>query len=322
LEVLSKGLEVAAITAYSGENVLDMYWLLFSIISSAVYAITNFVDKYLLEKQIKDYRGLVIFSTIVALFFGILSWIFAGFPILPLQDSVMVVLTGILTVWGLAFYFSTLASEETSTVIILMQLVPVITLIESSIFLHEKISTAQSFGFTLILSAIVGASFKKESLQVKPSKAFFFIILADILWASANVIFKFVTISTTFVQLVAYESFGIALGGLLLYIFSSTIRNAFYTTTKSLNKSAIGVIFINEIFFLIAKLLGYLAISLGPVSLVGLVGSTQVFFGIIYGWILTILLRKIYNEDISSDGLAKKILLFSLVFTGIWLMQY
>ena len=45
-----------------------------------------------------------------------------------------------------------------------------------------------------------------------------FVLLADTLWATANVLFKFVVASTTFTQLVAYESFGIAIGGLILFL--------------------------------------------------------------------------------------------------------
>lgn len=299
-----------------------MSWLYFSILASAVYAICNFIDKYILEKRIKDYRGLVVYTALVGFIFGIGYWAFSGFSVLPTQDALLIILTGILTIWGLAFYLRSLALEETSTVIILMQMVPVITLVLSFFFLHEKISSIQMFGFVLILFAVVGVSLKKEDLHMRLSLALLFILLADLCWAIANIIFKFVVSSANFSQLIAYESFGIALGGLLLYLFYPSVRNAFHNQSKSLSKITIGIILINESIFLLAKLLGYYAISLGSVTLVGIVSSTQVFFGIFYGWILTLLYRNTYREDISFFGISKKIILALVVFGGIWLILY
>lgn len=299
-----------------------MSWLFFAVLSSAVYAVTNFVDKYILEREVKDYRGLTVYTTLASFTFGILYWTFTGFPILGAQDAILVMGTGMLTIWGLSLYFRALSIEETSTVIILMQLVPVITLLMSSIFLGERISAAQVIGFILILAAVTGVSVKKTHLKMKFSKALLYILLADICWAAANVLFKFVVSTTTFSQLVPYESLGIAAGGVILYLLFPTVRDTYRITKNSLSKIGFSFIFINELIFVTAKILGYYAISLGPVSLVGIVSSTQVFFGIYYGWILTLLNRELFKEDISASGIIKRIFLAIVVFGGIWLMQY
>ena len=138
-----------------------MSWLFFAIMSSAVYAMTNFVDKFLLEKEVKDYRGLVIYTSIIGFIFGSLFWMVFGFLTLPLFDALLVVGSGILTIWGLALYFRALTEEKTSTVIILMQMVPVITLFMSSTFLQEKISTFQLVGFILIFLSTISISLQK-----------------------------------------------------------------------------------------------------------------------------------------------------------------
>lgn len=46
-----------------------MSWLIYAIISPAVYSIVNFVDKYILSKQIRDYRGMSMYASIMALIF-------------------------------------------------------------------------------------------------------------------------------------------------------------------------------------------------------------------------------------------------------------
>ncbi len=300
----------------------DNSWLLFAVGASAVYAVTNFVDKYILEKKLTDSRGLIVYTAIVGFIFGSTFWMLSGFPTLVFWDAVLIILTGMFTIWGLSFYFQGLAEEETSTVIILMQMMPVITLFLSAIFLRERISFFQIIGFILIFIGIIGISVKREHFRVRLSSALFIIFLADIFWAISNIFVKFIITKTNFSQIIAYESFGIAFGGLILYLISSEIRNGFHRDCKILNRKAVSFIFLNELIFVIAKFLSFYAISLGPVSLVSIIGSVQVFFGIFYGWILSIFLRQIFYEKITIVNLRRRILLATIVFMGVWLVQY
>lgn len=298
-----------------------MSWVFFAIASSAVYATNNFIDKYVLERQIPDYRGLVVYTAIVGFIFGGLLWLIGGPHVLGVQDASLVMLTGMCTIWGLALYFRALSVEETSSVIILMQMVPVFTVILSAIFLGEWITIRQLAGFLLVLSAVVGVSHKKESIKMRPSAALFFMVMANLCWAVANVLFEFVSASAKFIELAAYESFGIAAGGLALFIFSPSVRAAFSNIRQFCGWVAIAFIVLNEILFLAAKLLAYYGIRLGPVSLVSILGSTQIFFGIIYGWLLTMVTDKTFNEDISVKGILKKICMAILILAGILLLQ-
>ncbi|HVW66633.1 MAG TPA: EamA family transporter [Candidatus Peribacteraceae bacterium] len=299
-----------------------MSWIFYAVLAAAVYAITNFIDKYILIRKVKDYRGLIIYSAIISLIFGISYWIFAGCPLLPPQDALLLIISGVLTVFGLFFYFRALSIENTSTVIILMQFTPVITLFLSTSFLHEAITIYQIFGFILILFSIIGISIRKNNFRRYLSVALLFILFADFLWSCANVLFKFIVLNVSFQQIIPYESTGIFVGGLLLFILSPTIRKAFLITRHGSSKFALLFIFINEIIFISAKLLSFYAISLGPVALVGVIGSTQIFFGIIYGLLLNVFTHKIFGEDLSLGGLFKKLGFATIVFSGIWLMQY
>ena len=140
------------------------------------------------------------------------------------------------------------------------------------------------------------------------------------MWSIGAVLFKFVVDANSFVKVVAYESWGIALGGLSLFTFSAAIRNAFLKTLRTLKKSALGFVFLNEGVFVIGRLLAFLAISLGPLYLVSVLASTQVFFGVLYGLILTIFWPKVFQEDTSSKGIIKRISLAILTFIGVALV--
>lgn len=298
-----------------------MNWLFFAILAQAVYTVVVYIDKFILEKEVTDYKGIPIYSAIVAVVFGFIIWFLTGRPILAFTDASLILLTGVLTIWGLAVYFKALTSNEASKLMILFQMTPVITLLLSFFLLGERISVAQLLGFFLILFSSIAISVNKVTKKFRISNVFFLILLTDFLWALAYVIFKFVVNDISFAHALSYESWGMGLGGLILYIFFPSVKSAFIRTNKKVGKRVIFFISINEGVFLLSRLLNYLAISLGSVALVNVVGGTQVFFAILYGFILTMIAPKIFQENISGEGLFKKISLMLLVLMGLWLIK-
>ncbi len=297
-------------------------WVLLSILAPAILTVVNFTDKYILERQIKDYRGFAIFSAIVGLTAGALLWVATGFPTLPLTDGLLVVLTGVLAVFGTALYFQVLSKEETSKVIFLLQLTPVMVLALSVLFLGDKLSLRAFAGFVLIFASTLGASFEKgKGFKIKLSGPLALMLIADFFWALSLIVFKFVSETNSFVKMVSYESLGWAVGGAVLFAVFPGIRNAFFKTASALKKQALGVVFLNEIIYVASKLIGFWAISLGPVAMVSVIGSTNVFFGVAYGWILTLAAPKIFKEAIDKRSLAGKFCLASLLVLGLYFIS-
>lgn len=298
-----------------------MNWLFFAILAPAVYAIVVFIDKYILEKEVTNYLGMPIYGSVIAAIFGVLIWIGTGFPSLTLRDSLLIMLTGVLTVFGLASYFKALSIDEASKITILFQITPVLTLILSYLLLGNRISGQQFLGFVLILVSTLGTSVEKSLRKFHLSNIFFLILLTDFFWALAFVIFKFVSETNSFSSLISYEGFGMGVGGFILYKFFPSIRNSFEMINKKVGSSFFWIIVINEAIFLVSRLLTYLAISKGPVALVDVVGGTQVIFAIFYGILLTKISPKIFKENVSLKGLSKKLVLAGVVLVGLWLVQ-
>lgn len=298
-----------------------MNWLFLALLSQITYTINIFFDKYVVEERLPNYRSLPVFTSILTFFVGGMIWILNGFDQVSFNNFFFIVLSGIFTLWGFRFYIEALMKEETSIVIILIQLVPVIVLILSYLLLGETINAKQMAGFILLLSASILASLQRGNQKFQFSKALLYIIIADIMWASAYIAIKFASHSIDFTDLIIYESLGITIGGLSLYLFIKKTRLAFIESFKKINKTTVGVIFLNEGIFLFAKLLAYLAITSGPVTLVSVISSTQIFFGILFGVILTIILPKVFHEDLSKKSLGKKVGLSVLAFIGIYLIS-
>ncbi len=109
-------------------------------------------------------------------------------------------------------------------------------------------------------------------------------------------------------------------GGLILYLAFPPIRRGFHETSSTIGRRALGLICFNEGMFVLAKAIGFLAFSLGPVALVSVLNSTQVFYAIVYGWLLTTIAPSVLQETISRRVIATKISLAICLVAGIWLI--
>ncbi|MEK7497589.1 MAG: EamA family transporter [Patescibacteria group bacterium] len=298
-------------------------WVLYSLLGTAIYVIVVFIDKYVLSELIKDYRGMAMYSAIVGLVAGTFLWIITGFPILELKDGFLVILTGILSIFSAAIYFYVVQREHGSKVIFLFQLIPVFVLILAIIFLKEILTFQKFLGFILILipSLLISSSEEgKLKLKLNIDTNTVLLLISDFLIAVSAVLFKFVVDAGSFSKVVAYESWGWAIGGVVLFTFIPSVRKAFISTVRNLKKTALVLIFGNEIIYLTSKLLLFLAISLGPVYLVNVITGTQVLFGAIYGVILTMIAPNIFKEDVSKSGLFKKLVLGAVTLVGLALI--
>lgn len=297
-------------------------WIFYALLSPAIVTLVVFIDKYNLEKLVKDYRGMSIFSAIVGLIVGLILWVVTGFPVLSVRDTLFMLLTGATSVWGATLYFQLMSLTDSSKVIIFLQTIPVFTLILSFIFLGDRITVQQLFGFVLILSASILASGEKNGLRnFKFDKIFWLMFCSNFLFAISGVLFRFVVEQSNFVRLISFESFGWAIGGAALLVVFPAVRKSFLSTALSLPKFALGMLFGNELLFVISKLIGFLAISLGPVALVSVLSGSQVFFGVLLGWLLTLLAPRIFKEDISTKSLITKFGLAALMIIGVLLVS-
>lgn len=298
-----------------------MNWLAFALLSPALYTGVVFIDKYVVERRVPDYRGMPIFTALSGFLFGTLLWGFGGFPVLNATDTVLILLSGMLTAWASALYFKTLLDGETSSIIVLYQMTPVFVITMSFVLLNETIDVRQLAGFGLIIFSVTGVSLRKEeSSAFRLSKTFLLVMLIDLMWASAAVLFKFLTRTNSFSDLIGYEGWGLGLGGTLLYLAFPSFRRAFHTSVAAIHRSTWGIIFFNEGLFVLAKLVNYLAISLGPVALVSVLGGTEVFYGILLGWLLTTIAPTVFAEDIRTRNLLKKSGFAAVLLVGIWLV--
>ncbi|MEO6509169.1 MAG: EamA family transporter, partial [Patescibacteria group bacterium] len=194
--------------------------IIYSILSPAIFAINNYIDKILLEKHNISTPVYTIYGGIVGLIVGVLVLITNGFYPIDLKSLVIILTSGFLTTMYLLPYYKALSIDETSYVIPLFNFYPIFVLVLSFIFLQEVLTPMQYLGSAIILLAGFFLSVEKSTKKLFTlRKSLFYITLSSLLFALAQVLYKFGVQEVPFWQTLPYEGFGIALGGLCVALY-------------------------------------------------------------------------------------------------------
>lgn len=301
-----------------------MAWIFVALSVPAVSSAVNFVDKYVLESRVKDYRGMIIYSAIVGFIFGSFCWGMSGFVFPGARDFALIILAGILMMAHLAFYFCALSFESTGNVIFFFQMTPLVVFGLSIFFLGEALNVRQCAGFFLILSSVLAISwFARKNMrgeEKKQSTSLMLIFGASLCVAVAAILIKFSSQTVGFLTLLSCESWGIGIGGTILFFFSSSIRAAFLRELKCIKLGVLTIVFVNESVFAVSKALLLFAYSMGPVALVSVVSGTNVFFGGFYGRILSFFLPGVFGKEWSGENFWIKVFFGGVAVFGGWLL--
>ena len=293
-----------------------MLWILFAIIANVLFAVSNLFDKFLIEKRVRDPLALTVFGGWIDLLFTLIIVLIHGLSITgPLQAGVLL-LSGVMVELALIPYFKALSLEDASRISPLFQSMPVFVLLLSSVFLRETLTHRQMLGFLLILSGSFIVSMHKTDAGIfKIRKAFWWVLLASILWALPAVMFKFVVVKQTFWDALALEFFGVAIGATILFFLYKTRVLA---QIRDIGAGTWSILNINELIYIAGRVSNFYAITLGLVSLVAVLGGTIPLFVFLFGLMLSLWFPGIIKEDITRASIVTKISSIILVSCGLW----
>jgi uncharacterized membrane protein len=283
-----------------------MSWLIFAIIPYALYSITVFTDKFLIEKRIKHPITVIVLGGGFSLLLGLLLFAWRGFVLLPPLQSLLLLGSGICLTLYLIPYFKALALDDASRIGPFFQFYPVFVLILASIFLHERLTALQAFGFFFVIIGgfILGAEkLTKRFFTLRPS--FWYMVLSSFIYSLTGLLFKYVTVSDFWLN-ASYEAMGIGIGALLL-LFFPVYKRQLRSEVRRLKFDIVTILLFSELVALLADFSTFYAITLAPVSLVSAMQGTQPVFLLAYGLTLTRWFPHIIKEDVT-----RKILLLKL----------
>ncbi|HUD44885.1 MAG TPA: EamA family transporter [Patescibacteria group bacterium] len=298
-----------------------MLGIFFALLSPAIYAVVNYIDKFLLDKYDIPALVLTVYSGTIALLVSILLIIIFGLHIFPLAVIMVIILSGVFTQLVMLPYFKALSLEDTSTVIPLFQFVPVFVIIGDTLILGEKMTGLQYGGAILVILAGILLSIKKTKNNIfKPRKAFGYMMLACLFSALSLLLFKYGISVQNFWQILPYEGMGIALCTVCLLFLPGKFK-LLKKETNRLPKKVFLLMSIDEAVYIVSRYTGFFALAFISASLVSVLGSTQPLFVLLYGTILSLFFPFILKEKITKQLFTMKLVAVVLTVLGVALIS-
>lgn len=301
-----------------------MNWIFLPLIATFLWAVTNFIDKFLVSNHFKKKQGaLMIYSSLIGLPIFVLIALFNPSVLkIDLVHATLIVLNSFLYILYLFPYFKALSKADTSSVAPLFESIPVFTYFLALFFLNEHLSFIQVSGSLLILFGCIGISMKLKKNSFHLRKDVLWLMLFSSFIVSLNwFFFKFFALEFDFWKTSFWQYLGFTIFGLLLFSFKKSYRADFIYSFKKNKFKIISLNALNEALNIGAVIIFSYATLLAPLALASVLNSFQSVFSLVIGIILSKFFPRIIKEDISKRVIIQKLLLFILIIAGVYLIN-
>ena len=302
-----------------------MIWFLIALIGPFLYALSNHIDKVLLEKYFREggVGTLILFSSLLSAM--ALPFIFLAdrtvFDINGISILVLAVV-GILNVLVLFCWLLALKTEEASVAVVFYQLVPVFGTMLGYFVLDEVLTPLQLIAMATVIlgTTIISFEIDIENKFKLRRKTILPMIAAAFFWALGSVLFKVVALEEKLWRTVFWEHLMLVLVGLCIFIFVRSYRENFLSAIRNNSKAILTLTVANESLYILGNIAYSIAYLLAPIGLVLLAESFQPIFVLAIGVFLTIFFPHISTEKIEAKHLWLKIIAICITGLGTYLL--
>jgi drug/metabolite transporter (DMT)-like permease len=300
-----------------------MNWFWIALIAPIVWAASNHVDKYLLNRYVqKSNLGVLVVATsfVSLLLLPLLGIFVPGVFSISLGNAGLLLIAGALFLVYLFPYFSALHQDEASVVVPLYQIIPVFSYILAFIFLKEVLSLVQVIGSLIIIFSAIGLSLDFDT-KIKLKKSVFWpIFFSALLVSIGTLLFKLVALEEGFWISMFWQILGTAVTG-FSFLLITKFRSEFMRVLRLGRAKFLSMGILSEGLGYIGGFAISFATLLAPLALVQVVNGFQPVFVFFFGVLLTWFFPRIAKEDLSKKLLLQKILFISIMFVGTYLIS-
>ncbi|MFT5849490.1 MAG: drug/metabolite transporter (DMT)-like permease [Patiriisocius sp.] len=304
-----------------------MTWFLLALIGPLLYAMTNHIDKILLEKYFKEggVGTLLLFSSLLSIL--ALPVIYMTEPDIlnvSLFNAMVLVLAGILDLLVLFCYFMALKDDEASIIVVFYQLVPIFGLGLGYLILGETLTQIQliAMGIIILGTTIVAFEIDTDNNFTVRRGTVFYMLAAGIFWALEATIFKMVALEEDVLQSLFWNSAILVVLGSFMFCFITKYRKHFIAAVRNNSRNILGANVVNEVLYMLGNTALAFAAMLAPIALILLMESFQAFFVLLIGIILTLFFPHISEEKIHLQNVIQKLLAITVTAVGTYILLF
>jgi drug/metabolite transporter (DMT)-like permease len=302
-----------------------MLWFFIALIGPFIYALTNHIDKILLERYFKEsgVGTLILFSSLLS-FLALPFLFFADRTIFDVGGAQILALAivGVLNVLVLWFYLLALKNEEASVAVVFYQLVPVFGYVLGYFILGEVLTQLQLLAMAIIIfgTTIISFEIDSENNFRLRRKTILPMLAAAFFWALESVIFKAVALEENVWRSLFWEHLALVLAGIIIFTFFRSYRTHFISAIRENSTAILSLNVANESLYIFGNVVFAFAYMLAPIALVLLAESFQPIFVLVIGIFLTIFFPRISVEKIQAKHLWPKIIAICITGIGTYLL--
>ena len=296
-----------------------------AIFASFLWATTNHIDKFLLnwiDESWNSIKTLMVFSTLIAWIIFLPVWLIISKFNISINSISLIVIFWASIIYCLAnyFYFKSLEKNDTTNVVVMLQLIPVFTYILALLFFKENLTIQQIiWSIVIILSAIFISFDFEEKNNKKGWLALIIMTLSSLLYAIYFFLFDI------WIRHSSYNScfFRFQIGLLIIWIIFMCIKSYRITFLKALKnngKKYFSLNITNETINIIANsLLNFANVTI-PIALANVLNGFQWMFAFILGAIGVKFLPKYFKENMNKKVVIQKVSCIILSIGGVIIM--
>jgi len=286
-----------------------MLWAVFAIFAALVYAVVNIIDKIAISKEMKDpILASVIFGLIAALVFGLIAFfvnVMISYLVLGIAFA-----AGVLSWFGVYLYYKILVKEEVSKFVPLLSLSPIVVMVLAFVLLGEVFGALKYLGIFLLVVGAIVMSLKEFRFKFGLKEGMLIISLVVLLFALGDIAVKFSTIRASVWPVMFWVGIGEGVMALLAFIFHHPhIRGR-------IRENGVRHLVLANVLTVVGAVFSFLAISLGPVTLVRALAETQILFVFFGALALGKFYPEILKEKINGRIVLQKIVAILLIIAG------
>ena len=291
-------------------------WFFFTIFSAVAYSMLDIIEKNLISSRIPSAVMLAIF---LAIFYPVNLALIPIFFHVDLSPVPALAGFGIGAGLALAYllFMKSLLVEEVSRVVTLNYTYPLFIALIAFVFLDESLTHFNYAGMVILVASTLLISYKRIGRNILYSPALPLMTVLNIVIAAENVLAKYLFTYTNFWSFLFWLTIGLVavrLSLLLIPRFRSDFARIRFDAKLVVAGIAVAM------FFLVANLLYYGAVSLQFVSLVGALSATQPMFILAIALAISYIKPGFVREEMSKKTILTKSIAVILVFAGTYLI--